>query len=162
MKKQLMAVLLILCIGTAELMAKENDMLTTLPTIVIKAGTVVNKAVDKAFKKAFPLATNLKWYDLDKKYLARFIENDMKHQALFSQKGYMNYDVSYGEEQHLPVLVRDRIKGAYEEYKITHVANYKLGGRNIWVTNLESLNHLVMVRSEDDEMEEVERNTKSK
>jgi hypothetical protein len=162
MKKQLMAVLLILCIGTAELVAQETDTLTTLPTILISKGTVVNKAVDKAFKKAFPLAKNLKWYSIDKKYLARFIENDMKHQAFYNQKGYMNYQVSYGEEQHLPASVRNRIQSAYGEYKITHVANYKLSGRNIWVTNLESLNHIVLVKMEDDEMEEVERNTRSK
>lgn len=74
----------------------------------------------------------------------------------------MNYDVRYGEEQPLPAQVRDIIRWALEEYKITHVANYKLGGLNIWVNNLESLNHMGMVRLEEDEMKEGERNTKSK
>ena len=92
-----MAVLLILCIATAELLAQEMDPLTTLPKIVDTKGTVVNKSVDKAFKKAFPFAKNLKWNYMDKKYLAHFIENDMKHRAIYSQKGYMNYVVSYGE-----------------------------------------------------------------
>ena len=92
--------------------------------------------------------------------MARFIENDMKHQTLFSQKGYLNYDISYGEEKHLPAAIRDRIQGSYEDFRITHVANYKLAGRSIWMTNLESLNHMVLVRLEDDEMEEVERNTR--
>ena len=160
MKKQLMAVLLIVVIGTAKLVAQQTDTLTTLPTIVVTAGTMVNEVMDKAFKKAFPEAKNLKWYDLDKKYLARFIENDMKHQTLFSQKGYLNYDISYGEEKHLPAAIRDRIQGSYEDFRITHVANYKLAGRSIWMTNLESLNHMVLVRLEDDEMEEVERNTR--
>lgn len=73
MKKQLMAVLLILCIATAELLAHEMDTLTTLPKIVDTKGRVVNKAVDKAFKKAFPFAKNLKWNYMDKKYLALFI-----------------------------------------------------------------------------------------
>ena len=50
-----MAVLLILCIATAELLAQEMDPLTTLPTIVVTTGTGVNKLVDKAFKKAFSL-----------------------------------------------------------------------------------------------------------
>jgi hypothetical protein len=81
---------------------------------------------------------------LDKKYLAHFIENDIKNRVIYSQKGYMNYVVSYGE------------------YKITQIAFYKLAGRNIWVSNLENLNHMVLVRMEDDEMEEVDRNTRSK
>lgn len=76
--------------------------------------------------------------------MAHFIENDIKNRVIYSQKGYMNYVVSYGE------------------YKITQIAFYKLAGRNIWVSNLENLNHMVLVRMEDDEMEEVDRNTRSK
>ena len=155
MKKQLIAVMLVVGIGTGKLLAQEKDSVTTLPSITVTSGTLVSKVVDKAFKKAFPQAKNLKWYDMNKFYLVRFIENDMKHQAVYTKKGYMNYDISYGYEQHLPLEIRDRIQGAYEDYKITHVANVKEAGRNIWVTNLESLNHLVMVRVEDDELEEV-------
>jgi hypothetical protein len=81
---------------------------------------------------------------LDKKYLAHFIENDIKNRVIYSQKGYMNYVVSYGE------------------YKITQIAFYKLAGRNIWVSNLENLNQMELVRKEDDEMEEVDRSTRSK
>ena len=161
MKKQVIAALLVVCIGTGKLIAQEKDSVTTLPTITVTTATVVNKEVDKAFKKSFPKATNLKWYDMNKFYLARFIENDMKHQTLFTQKGFLKYDISYGFEQHLPAEIRDRIKGAYEAYRIIHVANVKEAGRNIWVTNLESLNHLVLVRVEEDEMEEVEKYSKS-
>ena len=162
MKKQVIAVLLVVCIGTGKLIAQEKDSVTTLPSISITSGTVITKAVDKAFKKAFPQAKNLKWYNLDKNYLAKFIDNDVKHQAVFTQKGYMNYVVSYGDEQHLPLGIRDKIMGAYEDYKITHVANVKVGGRDIWVTNLESLNHMVRVRLEEDELEEVEKYDRSK
>ena len=161
MKKKVIAVLLVICIVTGKLVAQEKDSVTILPTITVTSSTVVNKEVNKAFKKSFPKAQNLKWYEMNKFYLARFIESDMKHQALFTQKGYLKYDISYGYEQNLPVEIRDRILGAYEDYKITHVANVKEAGRNIWVTNLESLNHLVMVRVEDEEMEEVQKFNKS-
>jgi hypothetical protein len=56
-----LAVLLILCIATAELLAQKMDPLTTLPKIVVTTGTGVIKVVDKAFKKAFSLEKNLKW-----------------------------------------------------------------------------------------------------
>jgi hypothetical protein len=41
------------------------------------------------------------------------------------------------------------------------VANVKESGRNIWVINLESLRNYVMVRVEEEEMEEVKRVNKS-
>lgn len=161
MKKLLIILLLALYGFTGRLMAQDKDTVTTLPTITVSSGTVVTKEVNKAFKKSFPNAQNLKWYEMNKFYLAKFIENDMKHQALFTKKGYLKYDISYGREQHLPEAIRDRIKSAYEDYKITHVANVKEQGRNIWITNLESINHLVIVRVEDDEMEEVQKYEKA-
>lgn len=81
---------------------------------------------------------------MDKKYLSHFIENDITNRVIYSQKGCMNYVVSY------------------VEYKITQIAFYKLAGRNIWVSNLENLNHMVLVRMEVDEKEEVDQNTRSK
>jgi hypothetical protein len=47
-----LAVLLILCIATAELLAQEMDPLTTLPTIEVTTSTAVNKVADKALKKS--------------------------------------------------------------------------------------------------------------
>ncbi len=34
---------------------------------------------------------------MDKKYLSHFIENDITNRVIYSQKGYMNYVVSYVE-----------------------------------------------------------------
>ena len=156
MKKQVIAVFLAIFLGTGYLSAQEDSVIT-LPTVNVTSGTVVTKEVDKAFKRAFPDAQNLKWYESNKNYLAKFIEKDMKHQALLTKKGDLTYDISYGNEKHLTDDVRNKIKGAYADYKITSVANVKQASRNIWVINLESMNHIAIVRVEDDEMEEVEK-----
>jgi hypothetical protein len=161
MKKQLIAVLLVAYLGIGQLTAQEKDSVTTLPTVTVTSGKMVTAEVNKAFKKAFPGAENLKWYELSKDYLAKFIQNDMTHQALFAKNGYLKYDVSYGYENHLPEDVRNKVKGAYEDYSITHVANVKEAGRNIWVITLESLKHIVFARVEDNEMEEVEKYNKA-
>ena len=155
MKKQLIAVLLVAYLGVGQLSAQEKDSVTTLPTVTVTSATVVTKEVDKAFQKAFPAAENLKWYMLNKNYLAKFIENDMKHQALYTKNGYLKYVISYGYQNHLPEDVLNKIKDAYEAYKITSVANVKEANRNIWVINLESEDHIVIARVEDEEMEEV-------
>lgn len=143
-----------------QLLAQDKDSVVTLPPVLISSGTVVDQAVNKSFQKAFPEAENLKWYMLNKDYLAKFIEGDMKHNALFSKKGKLKYDVSYGTESSLPEEVRTKIKGAYADFNITHAANIKEAERNIWVVNLESLKQIVLVRVEEGDMEEVEKFTK--
>ena len=155
MKKQVFAVLLVVFLGAGRLSAQEKDSIVTLPTVTVTSSSVVTKEVDKSFKKGFPKAQNLRWYKLDKDYLAKFIENDMKHQALFAKNGYLRYVISYGYQNHLPEDVLNKIKDAYDAYKITSVANVKVNDRNIWVINLESENHIVIARVEDEEMEEV-------
>ncbi len=87
MKKQLTALMLAAFLATVQISAQENDTTTNLPTVTVTSGTVVNKQIDKAFRKAFPGAQNLTWYEINKHYIVKFIENDMKHQALFTKNG---------------------------------------------------------------------------
>ena len=156
MKKQvLMPLLLGFLLGSTQLSAQDKDSLITLPTVVVSSGTTVSAEVDKAFKKTFPNAEKLRWYTLDKNYLAKFIKDDLKHQALLSKKGRLKYDITYGGESQLPEDVRQKISDSYNDYKITSVANVKESGRDIWVINLESLNNFVVARAEDDVFEEV-------
>ncbi|MGN6296110.1 MAG: hypothetical protein ACTHM7_04960 [Ginsengibacter sp.] len=156
MKKQvLMPLLLGFLLGSTQLSAQDKDSLITLPTVVVSSGTTVSAEVDKAFKKTFPNAEKLRWYTLDKNYLAKFIKDDLKHQALLSKKGRLKYDITYGGENQLPEDVRQKINDSYNDYKITSVANVKESGRDIWVINLESLNNFVVARAEEDVFEEV-------
>ena len=156
MKKQvLMTLLLGLLLGSTQLSAQDKDSLITLPTVIVSSGTTVSAEVDKAFKKTFPNAEKLRWYTLDKNYLAKFIKDDLKHQALLSKKGRLKYDITYGGESQLPEDVRQKINDSYNDYKITSVANVKESGRDIWVINLESLNNFVVARAEEDVFEEV-------
>lgn len=145
----------------SKLSAQEKDSVITLPTVTVTSGAKVTKEVDKAFKTTFPGAENLKWYNLNKDYLAKFIQKDMSHNTLFTKRGYMKYDISYGYENNLPEDIKTKVKSSYDSYKITRVANVKADDRNVWVINLESLNAYILVRIENDEMEEVEKFNKS-
>lgn len=162
MKKQLMITLLTgLLMGTMTVSAQDKDSVITLPTVTVTSNTVVSAEVDKAFKRTFPDAEHLRWYTLDKNYLAKFIEKDLNHQALLTKKGRLKYDITYGGESQLPADVRQKVKDSYEDYKVTSVANVKESGRNIWVINMESPSHFVVARAEDDVFEEVEKVAKS-
>lgn len=157
MKTKLILLLLAAFFGTGSLLAQGIDSVTNLPTLTVTSGTIVNKEIDKVFRKTFPDALNLKWYEVNKFYLVKFIENDVKQHALFTKNGVMKYNISYGNENHLPADMLTKIKEAYNEYNITRVANVKEAGRNIWVINLDNMKHLVLVRMEDGEMEEVKK-----
>jgi hypothetical protein len=163
MKKQLIAVMLATFLATGPLLAQEKDSVTTLPTVTITSasGTVVNKQIDNAFRKTFPGAQNMTWYQMNKDYLVKFIENDMKHHVLLTKNGIIKYDISFGTEKDLPVDMHTKIRDSYNEYNITKVANIKQNGRNIWVINLENMKHITLVRLEEEEMEEVQKIVKN-
>ena len=163
MKNQLIAVMLAAFLATGPLSAQEKDSVTTLPTVTITStsGTVVNKQIDKAFRKAFPGAQNMTWYEMNKNYLVKFIENDMKHHVLFTKNGIITYDISFGTEKDLPADMHAKIRDSYNEYNIYKVTNIKQDGRNIWVINLENMKHFSLVRLEEEEMEEVQKFVKN-
>lgn len=161
MKKQLMGILAVLLFCNCQLFAQVKDSIISLQEIKITQPAKVSNQLDKAFKQSFPGAENVKWYKQDKDYLAKFIQNDLKHNALYQKNGYLKYDVSFGFEQHLPKDVRQMIQASYDDFKITRAVNVKEGDRDIWVVNLEGQKHFVILRVEEKELEEVERFTKS-
>ena len=162
MKKQVVIALSLgLLLGSTRLCAQNKDSVITLPTVTVSSETSVTAEVDKAFKKTFPDAEDLRWYKLDKNYLAKFIEKDLNHQALLNKKGRLRYDITYGGESQLPDDVRQKVRDAYGDYKITTVANVKESGRSIWVINLESANNFAVARAEDDVFEEVQKVAKT-
>lgn len=162
MKRKLLFTVLLAGFSIGGLFAQEKDSVITMPTLKITSGTVVTKEVDQAFQKAFPNAANLEWYKLNKDYMAQFIQNDMKHRALFKKNGYLKYNISYGYEKDLPNYIKVKINETYKKYKVINVANVKHEDRDIWVINLDGPKNLLMVRMEGDEMDELTNYKKAK
>jgi hypothetical protein len=94
-------------------------------------------------------------------YLAKFIENDMKQDALFSKEGNMIYNVIYGFEKNLPEEVRSKIAETYPDYKITYTAKVNQSNRDIWMINLEGFKSIMIVRYEDGDVGEINSYKKS-
>lgn len=160
MKKKLVLILAVLLFSGSAVMA-QNDSIVSLPPITVTANTEVGTSVNNAFMKTFPDAMNVSWYKFDKDYLARFIENDMDHNALFKKNGVLKYDISFGYAQNLPADVLQTVEAGYPDHKITRTFRVKEGGRDIWVVNLEGINNYVTARVENNELEEVQRFNKS-
>lgn len=161
MKKLVMAIFTVLLFSSSWIYAQE-DTVITLPEITVTGSTKVSNDLNKAFKKAFPGAEELRWYKQNKDYLAKFIKDDVSHNALFKKNGFLKYDISFGYENNLPGEVLKMVMDTYQDFNITRAVNVKSAGRDIWVVNLEGMRNYVIVRVEDQELEEVRRMDKSR
>jgi hypothetical protein len=134
-----------------------------LPPITITATTTnVSAKVNKMFSQYFQNATNLTWYEIDKKFLVKFIQNDQENRALFTRSGNLVYHISYGTEKDLPAEVRHLVKSTYYDQSINRILKVNQDERNIWVISLEDAKQYIMVRVENLELEETQRMQKSK
>ena len=134
-----------------------------LPAITVSSSTTnVSAKVNKSFGQYFKGATHQRWYQLEKNFLVKFIQNDQENRALFTKNGSLVYHISYGAEKNLPSDVRGLVKSTYYDQSITRVLKVNQDKRNIWVISLEDAKDYVMVRVEDMEMEETQRMQKSK
>lgn len=167
MKKQLISCI---CGGLVSIFASnstlaQEETFKELPPIIVTAtssNVVVSARVNKAFSHFFQNASNIRWYEIDKKFLVKFIQNDQENRALFTKTGQLVYHISYGTEQHLPFEVRKLVKSNYYDQTITRVLKVNQDKRNIWVISLEDAKDHIMVRVEDMELEETQRMHKTK
>ena len=115
----------------------------------------VYENVQAEFDKKFSNAENVVWDNLGKNFLAKFSIGDVKYRTLLNSKGQLIYKNTYGDEKLLPTYLRKEVKRNYVEYVITNVALVEEANRSIWVINLEDDTNYVIVRIENDEIEEV-------
>src|SRR5687767_10745888 len=93
-----------------------------LPPITIAAassGKAASAKVNRMFNGYFKDASNLRWYELGKRFLVKFTMNGQDNRALFTGNGQLVYHVAYGTESNLPARVRSLIKSSYYDQKIT-------------------------------------------
>ena len=165
MKKQLISCI---CGGLAAMLtvnisSAQEDSFRELPAITVSASTSnVSAKVNKSFGQYFKGATHQRWYQIEKNFLVKFIQNDQENRALFTKNGSLVYHISYGTEKNLPSDVRGLVKSTYYDQSITRVLKVNQDKRNIWVISLEDAKDYVMIRVEDMEMEETQRMQKSK
>jgi len=167
MKKQLISCI---CGGLTYILSANSSFaqeqsFKELPPITISASTSnisVNAKINKAFGQFFKNATHLRWYEINKKFLVKFIQNDQENRALFTKTGQLVYHISYGTEQHLPAEVRHLVKSNYYDQSITRVLKVNQDNRNIWVISMEDAKDYIMARVEDMELEETQRMHKTK
>jgi hypothetical protein len=161
MKKNFIAALVFVSLFSAGASAQEKDTVVALPEIRVTSPVVITDKVAKSFLKSFPGAESLRWYKYDQDYLAKFILNDMDHNAFFRKNGFLKYDVSYGYEKHMPDAIKTLVRSAYDNYDIYRAINVQSEGRDVWIVKLEGMKKYATLRIEDGEIDEFERYDKT-
>ena len=165
MKKQLISCLYggLVFVLSVNFSFVQDETIRELPAITITASTSnVSAKVNKAFGQYFKEASHQRWYQLEKNFLVKFIQHDQENSALFTKNGQCIYHICYGTERNPPSDVRGLVKSTYYDQSITRVLKVNQDQRNIWVVSLEDDKEYVMVRVEAMEMEETQRQQKSK
>ncbi len=139
------------------LTAQKKDSVVTFQGVTVTSTAKVSDVVNKAFKQAYTNAENPRWYKVDKNFLAKFIANDMNHNALFVKNGYLKYDISFGYEYNLPEDIYNQVQSSYNDYRITRTINLKGSDRNFWIVNLEGDKYFYTVSVEEGELHELEK-----
>ena len=138
-------------------LAQDKDSVVMLPEVVVTAQGLINEQIDRSFAARFPESYDIVWRKLNKDYLIKFIEIDIKHQSLFRKNGSLIYDIMYVNEDHLPDKIARLVNHAYSDFKITNGARIERAGQEFWIVNLEGIRSYVVVRVEDNEINEVKK-----
>jgi hypothetical protein len=160
MKSKLLFSGLIICflLHATRCFAQDTSAVKTLPPVTVTATTKkIPGNVWYGFSKYFTEAENPGWYEINKKYLVKFMTYDKANRALFTKKGHIIYHISYGYEKNMPEEPGRQIKAAYPDHEITKAIKVRQAGREVWVINLEDAKSLVILRVEEEEMEEIQR-----
>ena len=115
----------------------------------------VNPNVVKAFEHTFKNAVNPAWYEVKGKFLVKFTKEDLTHHALYSKKGRLIYNITFGSQNSLPSDVKKLVTQNYYDYNIVHATNIKDDNRNVWEIKLEGSNKLISIFVENEQIQEV-------
>ena len=95
----------------------------------------VNEKILNAFKKTFSEPQDLKWYENETTYEARFSANDVKTIAWYTKEGELLLTHRYYEENKLPPFVSTKIREEFPKYTIKGVAEVSnKSGINYYIT----------------------------
>lgn len=114
----------------------------------------VNSNVTKSFAQKFKNATALNWYQTkDNNVLVKYDQNDQTQYALFTTKGTLIRQFTYGTERNLPQEIKGLFTDKYWNGTIVNVANVKQDSRDIWIIYAQEGDNSFAVKIEDGEVE---------
>ncbi len=118
----------------------------------------VNLDAVRDFMKRFPLATDVKWKQVDDEYNATFHVDSNETMVAYKKNGKWIYTINrYNDAKLLPEEVRVLLKKTYYDYTISHIDEINLAQQpnTIYLVLIEDDKTFKTVRVCDGEMEEI-------
>lgn len=81
----------------------------------------INGAVIKEFKKTYPAATNVKWYEAKDYYQVTFTQYEMRSTIYFNNEDHIFRTLRYYGEAQLPPFITQKIKARYKNKDIKSI-----------------------------------------
>ena len=98
-------------------MKKKLLMITLLAGIfsasVLNASAEISQKALQSFHAVFGDAKNVKWTELNDRYLVSFMQNDVLVKASYDKDGNLLSSMRYYKEQHLPLNILYKVKKDY-------------------------------------------------
>jgi hypothetical protein len=127
-------------------------------SITLPSNVPYNQKVFQEFDKIFLDANHVNWSIAPNgTYHAYFRKDGALNAVLFNKNGKIVYLINYLSEKELPSEIQKLVADDYEEYKITSVTKVLQSNREIWIIKITGINHIITLREEDGELQEMEK-----
>ena len=116
-------------------------------------GVVTYTISDKllqAFKQTFPDAQQVKWAELEDKYMVNFKQGEILTKIEYDKEGNFLSSIRYYSEKNLPVNVLVRLQKKYADKKVFGVTEVTADNAVEYYVKLEDANNWITVRSNGD------------
>lgn len=110
----------------------------------------INETVIKEFKKTYPEASQVKWYQGTDYYQVSFLQGETRSVIYFNKKDHIYRTLRYYGEDQLPPFITLKINERYKNKKIKGIT--ELSDTNTGLSYqivLEDARHLFIVKSDD-------------
>ena len=158
MKKQIVSVvglclISLLFLNSAFAQKQKSKM---LPSVTITASSLPDRVMN-SFSSSYTDATNVRWLQIENRYLVKFNQRDMKHHALYSKRGYQVYHIGYGFEKNLPNDIKQMVRSAYQDFSYNTVFDVTQNDRQMWLVNLLNSKYVITAKIENGQIDEISR-----
>lgn len=126
-----------------------------LPEVIVSSTTQsvpISAKLSRHFYADFQNARQPVWDKQGKYFYVYFLTDDMSNRAMYTRRGLMMYQMSYGAEHNLPQDIRHLLRSHYYDYAIKGVTNIKMDRQSVWMANLQDQKKLLVVRVADEGM----------
>jgi Protein of unknown function (DUF2874). len=108
----------------------------------------VDEKVLDAFKKTFTEVTDVAWTEHENLYEVSFKQHDIQVKVSYDRDGNIINTLRYYQEEHLPLIVRSKIKTKYSDKKITGVTEMASEDGTFFYVILEGDKNLMEVKAD--------------